>query len=229
MERLTIIGTSHIAKESVDEITNKIAQGKHNIIALELDIQRAQGLLQKQKSKASISDILRIGVKGYIFVKLGQYAQQKLGKSVGVMPGAEMKAGLLEAKKHKLQIALVDQPIQITLRNLSNAITWREKGRFISDIFKGIFSPKKQLAEMGFDKFDLNKVPSQELILKMMGHMKKRYPSIYKTLVEDRNVYMVKQLVKLLRKYPDKNILCVIGAGHKEGMEKLLLKTDIIG
>ena len=228
MDRIEIIGTSHIAKESVAEIKDKVSSGKYDIIALELDVQRAHALLQKQKSKVSLSDILRIGVKGYIFVKLGQYAQQKLGRSVGVMPGAEMKAGLLEAQKQKLQVALVDQPIQITLKRLSKAITWREKGRFIGDIFKGLFNPKKQLEEMGFVKLNLSKVPSDKLILKMMGHLKKRYPSVYRTLVSERNTYMVKQLVRLLRKHPDKKILCVVGAGHKEGMEKLLLRVDVL-
>ena len=228
MNRLKIIGTSHIAQESVEEIKSKVNSGEFDIIALELDVQRATSLLQKQKNKVSISDILRIGVKGYIFVKLGQYAQQKLGRSVGVMPGAEMKAGLLEARRMKLQIALVDQPIQITLKRLSKAITWREKGRFIGDIFKGLFRPKKQLAEMGFDKLDLSKVPTDKMIAKMMKHLQKRYPSVYKTLLDDRNNYMVKQLVRLLRKYPEKRILAVVGAGHKEGMEKLLLKVDVL-
>jgi pheromone shutdown protein TraB len=222
MEKVEIIGTSHIAKESVKEIKDKVSSGNYDIIALELDVQRAHSLLQKEKSKVSLSDILRIGIKGYIFVKLGQYAQQKLGKSVGVMPGDEMKAGLLEAQRMKLQIALVDQPIQITLKRLS-------KGRFLGDIFKGLFRPKKQLEEMGFEQLDLSKVPSDKLILKMMGHLQNRYPSVYKTLVAERNTYMVKQLVRLMRKYPDKKILCVVGAGHKEGMQKSLLKVDVVG
>ena len=62
----------------------------------------------------------------------------------------------------------------------------------------------------------------------MMGQMKERYPNVYKTLVEDRNVFMFKRIVKLLRKFPDKKLLVVVGAGHKEGIEEMLLKVDIV-
>jgi pheromone shutdown protein TraB len=50
---------------------------------------------------------------------------------------------------------------------------------------------------------------------------------VYKTLVSDRNKYMVKQLVKLMRAHPGKRILCVVGAGHKKGMEELLLRVEV--
>ncbi len=62
----------------------------------------------------------------------------------------------------------------------------------------------------------------------MTGHLKKRYPSIHKALITDRNKYMVKKLVKLIRAHPDKKILAVVGAGHEEGMLSLLNKVDIV-
>ena len=172
--------------------------------------------------------ILQIGVKGFVFAKLGQIVQQKLGKSVGIVPGSDMKTALLLAKKKKLQAALIDQPIQITLKRFSKGLSWRERGRFIADIFKGIFFRKQQMKQMGLDGLDLEKVPTDTVIEKMMGHLKKRYPNIYRTLVHERNQYMVRQLVKLMREHPDQKILCVVGAGHKEGMEKLLLKVAFL-
>jgi pheromone shutdown-related protein TraB len=225
---IKIIGTSHISKESVNEIKKAIEEGKPDIVAVELDLQRATALMQKQKRKASLADILKIGIKGYLFVKIGQYVQEKLGKMVGVAPGADMKTAILVANKHKIQVALIDQPINITLKNFSKELTWKEKGRFVVDMFKGLFSAKKQMKKLGLEKFDLTKVPPEEVIDKLVKQLKGRYPSIYKTLVEDRNKYMVKRLVGLLRKNPGKNILAVVGAGHKEGMKKLLLKVDVI-
>lgn len=225
---IQIIGTSHIAKQSVDEITKAITTEKPDIIAVELDMQRASALLQKQKNKVPLSSIAEIGIKGYLFVKIGQLVQQKLGKIVGIAPGSEMKTAIQLAQKHHLEVAFIDQPIQITLRNFSKEFTWREKGRFISDIFKGIFFPKKQMEKIGMDKIDLRKVPAAHIVSKLVKHMKERYPSIYKTLIEDRNKFMVKRLVHLQKENPDKIIIAVVGAGHKEGMEKLLMKIDII-
>lgn len=225
---LKIIGTSHIAQQSVDEIKKAVKEEQPEIIALELDLQRASALMSEQKNKVKFSDIMRIGIKGYLFVKVGQYVQQKLGKMVGVAPGSEMKTALELARREKLQIALIDQPIQITLKRFSKSLTWREKFHFISDFFKGIFFRKKQMKELGLENFDLTKVPAEKMIEKMMLQTKQRYPSIYKTLVTDRNQYMVRKLVKLLRAHPDKKILAIVGAGHKKGMEKLLLKVDVV-
>lgn len=228
MKDLTIIGTSHISKQSIQEIKKAILEEKPDIVAVELDIQRAAALFHDEKRSMSPMQIFRIGVKGFLFVKIGQYVQKKLGNMVGVSPGSEMKMAIKMAKKEKLEIALIDQPIQITLRKFSRALGWKEKWTFFMDFVKGIVSPKKQLRELGLEKFDLTKVPEKKVIEKMMKQMKSRYPSIYKTLVEDRNRYMVKKLVQIAREKPGKKVLAVVGAGHKDGMEELLLKVDVV-
>lgn len=225
---LTIIGTSHIAKQSINEIKKAIEENKPDIVAVELDINRASALLHGEKNRVSLADMSKIGLKGYLFVKIGQYIQQKLGNEVGISPGSEMKIALKLAQKNKSEVSFIDQPIETTLKNFSKELTWKEKGRFVVDLVIGIIFPKKQAQKLGLDKFDLSKVPAQEVIAKMMNSLKKDYPSVYKTLVEDRNKYMVEQLVKLMRTDPNKRILAVVGAGHKEGMEKLLLKVDVV-
>ena len=225
---IKIIGTSHIAKQSIQEIKKAITEEKPDIITVELDTERAMALLHEEKRKVPLREILHIGIKGYAFAKIGQYIQQKLGKMVGVAPGSDMKAALELAQKEKIQVALIDQPIKITLQNLSKHLTWKEKGRFAVDLVKGLVQPKKQLRELGMEQFDLRTVPADEVIETMMSQLKSRYPSVYKTLVEDRNRYMIKRIVKLLRDHPEKKILVVVGAGHKKGMEELLLKVDII-
>ena len=225
---ITLLGTSHISKESVQEIKTAIEKDTPDIVAVELDIQRATSLLQNQKNRVSVKHILQIGVKGYLFAKIGQIVQQKMGKMVGMTPGSEMKTALLEARKRKLIVALIDQPIGITLKKFSKALTWKERGRFIADIFKGLFFPRRQMKEMGLETIDLSKVPKKEFITKMMKNLKDRYPSLYQTLVEDRNKYMVKKLVQIFKKEPDKKVLAIVGAGHVEGMQKLLNKIDIV-
>ena len=226
---INLLGTSHISKQSVDEIKQEIENYTPDIVAVELDQQRAIALLSEQKNKVSITQILQIGVKGYLFVKIGGYVQQKLGKMVGIAPGSDMKQAIILAKKNNLQVALIDQPINITLKKFSKNLTFKEKFRFLADILKGLILPKRFLKEHKLLKFDLTKVPPNELIEKLIDNLRQRYPSVYKTLIEDRNKYMVKRLIHLKRKYPDKSILAIIGAGHKKGMKELLLKIDIVG
>src|SRR3989344_1091225 len=153
MNNLNIIGTSHIAKQSIEEIKKAVEEFQPQIIAVELDAQRATALMQEQKSKISWRDIQKIGVKGYAFVKIGHYIQQKLGKSVGISPGSEMKTALEIAHKNNLQAALIDQPINVTLKNFSKELTWKEKWRFFSDMIKGLLFPKRQIKNYGIEGF----------------------------------------------------------------------------
>ncbi len=236
-----LIGTSHIAQQSIREIKKCLEEEKPDLVAVELDLQRAAALLQdekrgnegkkgnKGKKGVSFNQIFHFGVKGYLFARLGQYLQQKLGKMVGVSPGAEMKTALELAKKQQLQVAFIDQPLNITLQRFSRSLTWREKGRFVGDVLAGLFFPRRQLKRLGLGAWDLKKVPEQEILSTLMKELKKRYPNVYQVLVEERNKYMVKQLVQLLRKHPGKKILAIVGAGHKEGMEELLLKVEVVG
>lgn len=225
---IKIIGTSHIAKQSVQEIKKAIMEGKPDIVAVELDVPRAMALLHEEKRKVPLAEIFQIGIKGYAFAKIGQYVQQKLGKIVGVVPGSDMRTALELSHQEKLKIALIDQPIKVTLANLSKNITWVEKRRFAWDIISGLVQPQKKLLKWGMEAFDLHHVPADKIIEKMMGQLQLRYPSVHKTLVEDRNKFMVKKLVRIARENPEKNILVVVGAGHKKGMEELLLKVDIV-
>ncbi len=216
MHNLTIIGTSHIARQSLKEVKEAIEQLKPDIVAIELDRKRFPALFEKKQRSIGFSGIFRVGVKGFLFAAFGAWAERKLGESVGMKPGAEMKTAVIEARKHKAKIALIDQDIDITLRKLSAALTWKEKWNFVADIFKGVFSRKPEFS------FDLRTVPAEELIEKMIAKLKVRYPNVHKVLIEERNIVMARNVNRLQKENPEKKILVVIGAGHKEGLEELL-------
>ena len=220
-KNLAIIGTSHIAKQSLEEVEKAIEEGKPDIVALELDRKRLYSLMNKEERKISIYDIRRVGFKGFIFSLIGAWAEKKLGKIVGVAPGSEMKKAVMLARKYKLKIALIDQDIEITLRRFSKALTWREKWNFVADIMKQAFTGKKEI------EFDLAKVPDRKIIRKLIGKVKIRYPNIYRVLIEERNEVMAKNLEKIMEENNDKKILAIIGAGHEEDILDIIKKPKI--
>ena len=206
-ENLILIGTSHIAKQSILEVEDIILSEKPEVVALELDSGRFFALTRGLRGRISLKDSKIIGFKGYLFAKLGEYIERKLGRKVGVNPGEEMLKAAQIASKYNCKISLIDQKIEITLRNFSKEITWREKFKFFIDILKGIFSKKYRI------KIDLRKVPERYLINNLLKQVKERYPNFYRVLVEERNKYMAKKLFILMRNYP--KVVAVVGAGHK--------------
>ena len=223
MTEIQIIGTSHIAQQSVKEVKEAIQEMKPDFVAIELDYGRFKALQSDKKERSfGLRDIKYIGIKGFIFALIGEYVEKKLGKIVKTKPGADMLAAIETAKKEKIPIALIDQNIAITLRRFSKALTWKEKWKMFVDVLKGLFFGKREMKKMGFEKIDFSKVPEEEIIKKAMKVAKKRYPSLYKVLVTERNHFMAKMLKAISQQNPDAKILAVMGAGHAEDVRKLV-------
>jgi pheromone shutdown-related protein TraB len=208
-KELIVIGTSHISPVSVKRVEKTIEKEKPAVVALELDRGRLAALISGRKERLTFSDIRRIGIKGYLFALLGAWAEKKLGKMVGVSPGSEMVAAIRACHKLRIPIALIDQEIEITLRRFSRALSWAEKARFAWDLLKTAVLRK------GFE-FDIHGVPSQRTIERLTNQLKKRYPNIYKVLVEERNDIMAKNLANLSKRFEGKKIVAVVGAGHEK-------------
>lgn len=215
-QNLTLIGTSHIAAESVARVHDVILNQRPGIVALELDHKRLYALLHPGKAKASWRDIKRVGVKGYLFSIIGAFAERKLGEKAGMKPGAEMLQAYKAAKETNAQVALVDQDIERTLKRFSQTLTWKEKWRMMIDALKGMVTRKNEFA------FDLRTVPDQKLIGKMIAQVKKRYPNIYRVLVTERNHVMARNLAHVMMDHPDKHIVAVVGAGHEKELLQLI-------
>ncbi len=218
-KNLILLGTSHIARQSIEEISRIIEEIKPEIVAVELDNKRIHALLSGNTGKPSYRDIKRIGFKGFLFASLGAWAQKKLGQQVGVMPGEEMKTAVKLAKKHDLKIALIDDDIEVILKKLSKNLSWKEKWNFAVDLFKSVFGIERV-------KFDLSKVPEEKLIATLIGKLRKRYPNLYKVLINDRNNLMAERIAELMEKNPDKKVFAIVGAGHIQGITEILKRIN---
>ena len=217
---LTVIGTSHIAKASIDAVSGLIEKERPDIVAVELDAGRAQALMSNRQSKLKFSMIRRVGLKGFMFLAFAGFLQKRLGKIVGIQPGSDMKAAMVAAQSSNSKIALIDRPLEVTLRRLSSSITARERFRFFFDIIAGPFS--REVRDIG--KIDLRSVPDSQIVVKLISLLKYRYPGTYRVLVEERNVHMAKALAHIIHHNPDARILAVVGAGHEADLASLVSK-----
>ncbi|HZX12647.1 MAG TPA: TraB family protein [Candidatus Nanoarchaeia archaeon] len=216
-KNIVIIGTSHIAQESISQVEKTITLEAPDLVALELDKARYHALTTSTKRRPTLKDITHLGFKGWLFAVFGELAERKLGNKVGVSPGTEMLKAAVTARANNCSIALIDQPLDVTLKKFSKSITWKEKFRFLKDLLFSPFSKQKI-------SIDLTKVPEQKLVQHLIKQLKTRYPNVHKTLVEDRNKYMAKNLLKLTKHF--KKIVAVVGAGHEKELVEELKKIE---
>jgi len=217
-DRLVIIGTSHVAKQSVKEIKETFDEFQPDIVAIELDVQRLQGLLQGKQRKQNFSPTLikHVGVTGYLFLLIGSFVQKRIGHIVKVDPGAEMKVAHDIARKNNKKVLLADQPLQITLKRLSKQWKFKEKLLLVWDVLVSPFKKQEMLS------INLHSVPSGEVLMKILTHFKNRYPSLYKSLVSDRDRFLAHSVKEHHKRFPDDKVLLVVGAGHTAGIKKIL-------
>ena len=128
-----------------------------------------------------------------------------------------MKTGILEAKNIGAKRALIDRDIGITLRRLSKTVPVPEKLKLVFYLIFGSFGGGKVT-------FDLQKVPKDKLVHKLINELSHKFPNFYRVLVSERDKYMQNQIKLITAQYPDSKLLIVIGAGHKEKMKKFVKK-----
>ncbi|MFH1455880.1 MAG: TraB/GumN family protein [archaeon] len=219
-KNLTLIGTSHIAVQSIKEVKQVIKEVEPDVVALELDKKRLMALMSTNKPQISFRDVFKMGLWTFVINAGGAWIEEKFGRMVGVKPGTEMKTAVIEGKKVGAKLAMIDRDITITLKRLREQLTLKEKFRFVYDIFMGVVFKKGEV-----EKFDLTKVPSKQLIHKLVSRVKVRYPSFYNVLIDERNKYMAKRLAALILNHPEYKIVAVIGAGHEEEMVELIKRN----
>ena len=216
---LILVGTSHIAKDSVRNVEETILAEKPDIVAVELDHARLHALLSNEKPRFSLGMLRVMGLTGFVFFAIGGFLQRKLGKLIGAVPGQEMKTAVETARQKGIRVALIDQPLNITMNDIS-AITAGEKLKLARDLILGLTGIEKEETQI-----DLAKTPTKSFVEMAMKKVKERYPGLYKALVADRNEYMAGMLSKLMKLEPQSRIVAVVGAGHEREIVSLLKKN----
>ncbi len=195
-----ILGVGHVLPESVREVRELIAKEKPEVVCLELCPARYHALTYGTWKTRNSSILIRLI---YIF-------QERLAKLTGSPIGEEMLTAIEEARKVGALIMLIDQDMEITIRQLMG-IPLREKFLMGLQILFSLFMP--------FEK-KISDLTEEETVEKLLSDFRKFFPFTYKILVEQRNVIMANRLLPLLNS--DKKVVCVVGAAHVKGILQIL-------
>ena len=212
-----LVGTSHIAKESLLKVKKAIEDKKPDCVAVELDAIRFHALKNKKKRKTKV----KLPLLQKLIFALMQKMQDRLSQETNIFPGQEMLDAISLAEKQDIPYVFIDQNINITISRLMSEMSFFSKIKFLFYLligFIGIPIP----GIMASKELDLNKVPEKDFIDDAMVELKATFPAIYKVLVADRNKFMAKNIRKLGEKYD--NVVVVVGAGHVKGIGKILEK-----
>lgn len=221
-DNIILIGTAHISKDSVDEVKHAIEKHEPDIVAVELCKKRYDALKQKDKwENTPITSLLKSN-RAYLVLAQTFLSsiQRKLGKEYGVEPGSEMIAAIKEAEKNKIEIALIDRDIAVTLKRSWRKMGIREKFRLSWEFMKALVGYDDEEME----ELDLKELMKEDVISTLMKEFGEIAPSVSDVLIHERDKYIAK---KILDESKKGKIVAVVGAGHIKGIQNYLKKKSL--
>ncbi len=209
-KQIWLVGTAHVAKESVDEVEKVIDEVGPDVVAVELDEGRFKALTDPNHwHKLDIFDVIKQGKMLYLManIALGSF-QRRLGAQTGVKPGAEMLAAVNRAEETGAEIALVDRNIHATLkRTWANIGFWR-KAKLLAGIVDMMFASSAE------DDIDIEEMKRKASTNEAMEEFTKILPEAREPLISERDRYMISSIEQL----EGEKVVAVVGALHVNGM-----------
>ena len=210
---LRLLGTAHVATASVNAVKQNIEEWQPDIVAVELCQSRHDALTQERRlDKEGLLKVIKEGKAPMVLLQsLLAAEQRKLGLDEGQQPGAELLAAVQTAQEYDLKVELVDRDIQTTLRRAWKKMSLKEKLGLIWAL----------LAEEDTDEeLDLDKMlEDKDLLTSLMEELREVSPGAGSVLIDERDEFIARKISAIRG---NGKVLAVLGAGHLDGVSKLL-------
>ena len=212
-DSLRLLGTAHVATASVEAVKQNIEEWEPDIVAVELCKGRHDALTQEKRlDREGLLKVIKEGKAPMVLLQsLLAAEQRKLGLDEGQQPGAELLAAVEAAKEAGLKVELVDRDIQTTLRRAWNKMSFKEKfGLMWALLAEEDTDEELELEQMLEDK---------DLLTSLMEELREVSPGAGSVLIDERDEFIARKISAVRG---DGKVLAVLGAGHLDGVSKLL-------
>ncbi|WP_122088312.1 TraB/GumN family protein [Halalkalicoccus subterraneus] len=218
---IRLVGTAHISADSVAEVEETIERERPDVVAVELDEGRYRQLKGDLPDDLDAGDLLRGNtVFQFLAYWMLSYVQTRLGERFDIEPGADMRAAVETAEGLGLGVALVDREIQTTIQRFWARMTLLEKLKLVGSLFLGLFG----FGSGEEEELDMSELTDADVVTAMMAEFRRFSPGGAEALIDERDAYIAHKLLALRDGGHD--VLAVVGAGHREGIERYLANPE---
>lgn len=211
-KEIILLGTAHVSEESAQLVARVIREERPDTVCLELCESRYQALTQENRWQET--DLIKVIREKKAFLLLSNLMlasfQKRIGKKLGIRPGAEMLSAIEAARDIGARIHLADRNIRTTLFR-----AWR---------LMGLWTKAKLTAQLilsfgeaeGIEREDIEKMKEKDVLEVLLAEIGALLPELRQVLIDERDLYLTAKI----RTAPGKRIVAVVGAGHVPGIEK---------
>ena len=212
-ENLRLLGTAHVATASVEAVKQNIEEWQPDIVAVELCKSRYEALTQDRRlDKEGLLKVIKEGKAPMVLLQsLLAAEQRKLGMDEGQQPGAELLAAVQTAEEYNLEVELVDRDIQTTLRRAWNKMRFKEK----MGLMWALLDDDDEEEELELEQM----LSDKDLLTSLMEELREVSPGAGEVLIDERDEFIARKISAIKGRG---KVLAVLGAGHLDGVSKLL-------
>ncbi len=216
--RITLLGTAHVSRASVEAVQERLASGRFDRVAVELCEGRLESLMNAEaQADVDLFQVIRSGRVPSVAAQLALGAfQRRLADALGIEPGAEMRAAVEAARERDLPLALIDRDAGTTLRRIYRNIPWWRRPRLFAGLAVSLFDDER------IDEAEIERLKEGDVLEGTFAQFAERERELFVPLIDERDRYMAARLTEEARRCRGGHLLAVVGAGHLEGIARYL-------
>jgi pheromone shutdown-related protein TraB len=213
-DHLTLVGTAHVSRSSVELVEKVIREKRPAVVAVELDERRLKNLLNPDAWKQTdLFKVIREGNSHLLLTQLVlQSFQRRVSKELGVTPGGEMLKAVEVANELGLKLVCIDRDVRITLKRAWARASWWSVAKVVFAMIGSVVERKS------ISQDEIEKLKESDALSAALLEFSEMLPDIKESLIDERDYYMAEKLKTLA---PD-TVVAVVGAGHLPGMKRAL-------
>lgn len=217
-DEIMLVGTAHVSRNSVEEVSAMIDEFQPDHVCLELDKGRFDSKT-KEKDYSNM-DLRKVFKEGKAFLVLANTAlasfQKKMGLQTGSAPGEEILGAGRIAQEKGIPFSLCDRDISVTLKRAWRNSKAINKIKLLATLISAAFDKEE------FKPEDLEDLKKSDSLEGMLNEVAKELPEAKTALIDERDRYLATSIMTS----PGHKKLAVIGAGHAPGIVKTIEKLE---
>lgn len=216
--RLTLLGTAHISRASMEKVQELLANGSYDAVAVELCPSRYNAIVNPDAlARMDLFQVFREKKATLVTASLalGAY-QQRMAEQLGVTPGAEMHAAITGAQARHLPVLLIDREVAVTLKRIYRGVPWWQRFGLIAGLLGSVTS-RRSISEE-----EIERLKQGDMLESIFTQFAEEAQALYVPLIDERDRYMSLRLAAEIDANDYRDVLVVIGAGHLRGLRQHL-------
>ena len=236
-ERIFIVGTCHVSATSAAAVLRVMTAVRPDNVVVEVCKSRIAVLYEAQHSDlvSKASNPYVLSGKSFMETAMrsielgGPFAlglriimgivYRRLGRSLDVQSGVDMRAARQCADEMDINIILGDRPIEITLKRAMDALSLPRRLELFRGLLYAVRLPESDVqseaAKMRrqYDSFD-----GEDVLSESMNQVAKHFPELASPLIHERDLYLAWSMKRSKAVDGAKDVVGVVGKGHLKGV-----------